>query len=164
MREAFVEDPVKFRKHIVQAYLLDLDNLDRLQYNTEYADMIGVQKLRRHIHNLFRKKYRESVPTKLDQINGLQFVEKKKTPFVACFWLMTLQLHRASTESQLTMVKRKKDFINVTKLRALANEYVMKFVGVVNKLVEGSTDVEAGLYGQDIEDERLGLELSTFLK
>jgi hypothetical protein len=139
VRERCLADPsaLKFRKKVVKAYLRDLELLDFLQYNTEFAGSIGIHRLRSHIFNIFRHKFRESVPTKLD----------------------TIQILKNSTESQLSLVRRKKALMNVSKLRQLANEYAMLFVKYVGQLVEGSTEVEASVYGQDLNDEREALEL-----
>lgn len=139
VRERCLADPSaqKFRKKIVKAYLRDLELLNFLQYNTEFAGAIGLQKFRTHIFSIFRHKFREAVPTKLD----------------------TIQILRTSTEKQLVVVRRKKALMNVSKLRQLANEYAMLFVKYIGQLVEGSTEVEASVYGQNLTDEREVLDL-----
>jgi hypothetical protein len=140
VREDSVESEKKFRKRLVQTYLRDVDYLDLLQYNTEFAHMIGIHRIRRHIQHVVRRKYRESIPTKLDEIIR----------------------HISETEDRLSTVRRKKGLINVSKLRHLANEYILHYNGVIAKLVEGSTDVEAAVYGQNLDDEREQLDLSAF--
>jgi hypothetical protein len=60
VRNDVAEDDKKFRKRLAQAYLRDIDYLDLLQYNTEYAHMVGIHRIRRHIQHVIRRKYRET--------------------------------------------------------------------------------------------------------
>jgi len=106
--------------------------LEQLQFDKRYEGNIGVFSLRRYLLNLTWKNYQESIPRILKQ----------------------LRAKRVETEKQITEAEQELKSFDSSKLRAIASNYVVNFLQIVERLIAGTSEGNPIVNGQSLEEEK----------
>ena len=134
---AAAADRTESSRLLAQAYIRDLEILDMLQYDTKFSDQIGIHNLRKYFYNFVHTKHVQSIPRLLEQLNSVT----------------------DTTNAQFSTLKPRLAWVEISKLRQVANAFTYDVVKVLPEILFGSTQVEAKVHGHTLQEERYKLDV-----
>lgn len=101
-------------------------------FKSSYDANLGIYSFRRYVLNLTWKSYQESIPRILKQ----------------------LRAKKAMTERKIKEVEKQLQSLDSAKLRAIASNYVVNFLQVVERLISGTSEGNPAVNGQTLDEEK----------
>ena len=126
-----------YRQLVWQVQQRDLQVLEALSFDRSYASRVGMHALRKFCIDWTWKAF------------------QRDTPVI----LRTLRQRRATLESKAASVRTRIDELSPTRLRSVANSYVVEFLQVIDQLITGSSEGNPNVNGQTLEEETAALGL-----
>jgi hypothetical protein len=112
----------------------DLQALEKLQYDKDLTESVGVLSLRRWIHNLVWRNFQKFIPS----------------------LIQTAYERVTSSQDDLRTVREQMDSFKGSKLRSLASNYATEFLQSVSALLSGPAEGNAVINGETLEEEKKG--------
>ncbi|EGG22757.1 dynamin like protein [Cavenderia fasciculata] len=125
-------EPAAFQEKLTQAFRRDMHSLEQFQYDKRYERTIGVHPFRRYMLNIVWKSYQDAIPRILKHLRS------------------------RCQNAQLTLNELQKQSLSLdsTKLRAVASNYTVTFLQIVEKLLSGTSEGNPSVNGQTLEEEK----------
>lgn len=124
--------PDAFQEKVWQAYRRDMNLLEQLQYDKRFEKNIGLHALRRHLLSRTWKSYQEGVPE----------------------ILKCLRQRKAETIRNIEHTKAQLESFNASKLRSIANNHIVEFLQIIDRLIAGTSEGNPTVTGQTLAEEK----------